>query len=145
MSIKGAMNWMFVKVLVARSCLTLCDPMDNSLPSCSVHGMLQARILEWVAIPFSRWSSQPSSPALQADSLPFKPPGKPLCPHSKFTCWSPHPHYDGIWRQGSGERIRFWWSHESRATNDGINALARGWWDQNSLFAGTHQGNTMWR
>ena len=37
-------------------CPTLCDPMDYSLPSSSVHGLLQARILEWVAIPFSRVS-----------------------------------------------------------------------------------------
>ena len=48
-----------VCVLVAQSCLTLCDPMDYSLPGSSVHGILQARILEWVAIPFSRVSSQP--------------------------------------------------------------------------------------
>ena len=45
------------------------------------HGILQARALEWVAFPFSRRSSQPriepSFPALQADSLPFEPPGKP--------------------------------------------------------------------
>ena len=44
---------------VAQSCLTLCDPVDCSLPSSSVHGILQARILEWVAISFSRGSSQP--------------------------------------------------------------------------------------
>ena len=43
-----------VKVLVAQSCLTLCDPMDCSLPNSSVHGILLARILEWVAISFSR-------------------------------------------------------------------------------------------
>ena len=44
-------------VLVAQLCLTLCDPMDCSLPSSSVHGLLQARLLEWVLIPFSRGSS----------------------------------------------------------------------------------------
>ena len=43
-----------VKVKVTQLCLTLCDPMDYT-----VHGILQARILEWVAIPFSRGSSQP--------------------------------------------------------------------------------------
>ena len=48
-----------VKVLVIQSCLTLCDPMDCSPPSSSVHGISQARILEWVAIPFSGESSQP--------------------------------------------------------------------------------------
>ena len=44
---------------VGQSCPTLCDPMDCSLPGSSSHGILQARILEWVAIPFSRGSSQP--------------------------------------------------------------------------------------
>ena len=42
-----------------QSCLTLCDPMDRSLQGAFVHGILQARILEWVAISFSRSSSQP--------------------------------------------------------------------------------------
>ena len=48
-------QWMLC--LVSQSCLTLCNPMDCSLPGSSVHGILQARILEWVAIPFSRGSS----------------------------------------------------------------------------------------
>ena len=48
-----------VSVKVAQSCLTLCDPMDCSLPGSSVHGIFQARILEWVAVPSSRGSSQP--------------------------------------------------------------------------------------
>ena len=43
-----------VKVKVAQSCLTLCNPMDYT-----VHGILQAKILEWVAFPFSRGSYQP--------------------------------------------------------------------------------------
>ena len=43
---------------VAQSCLTLCDPMDSSLPGSSLHGILLARVLEWVAISFSRGSSQ---------------------------------------------------------------------------------------
>ena len=46
-----------VKVIVAQLCLTLCDPMDCSPPGSSVCGILQAKILEWVAIPFSRGSS----------------------------------------------------------------------------------------
>ena len=53
---------------VAQSCPTLCDPMD-----CIVHRILYARILDWVAFPFSRVFSQPRSPALQADSLPAEP------------------------------------------------------------------------
>ena len=48
-----------VCVLVTKSCPTLCDPMDCSLPGSSVLGILQARILEWVAIPFSSGSSRP--------------------------------------------------------------------------------------
>ena len=40
---------------VAQSCPTLCDPMDCSLPGSSVHGIFQARVLEWVAIAFSGW------------------------------------------------------------------------------------------
>ena len=48
-----------VKVLIAQSCPTLCDPIDCSPPGSSVHEILQARILKWVAIPFSRGSSQP--------------------------------------------------------------------------------------
>ena len=46
-------------VLVAQSCLTLYNSMDYSPPGSSLHGILQARILEWIAIPFSRGSSQP--------------------------------------------------------------------------------------
>ena len=48
-----------IDVLVAQSCPTLCDPMDCSPQGSSVHGILQARILEWVAISFSRGSSRP--------------------------------------------------------------------------------------
>ena len=48
-----------VKELVAQSCWTVCDPMDCSLSGSSVHGALQARMLEWVAIPFFRGSLQP--------------------------------------------------------------------------------------
>ena len=44
---------------ITQSCPTLCDPMDRSLPGTSIHGILQARMLEWVAISFSRGSSQP--------------------------------------------------------------------------------------
>ena len=73
---------MKVKVLVAQLCLTLCNPILHcSLPVSSVPGIFQARILEWVAIPFSRGSSWPrdwtGSPSLQAYSLPSGPPVKP--------------------------------------------------------------------
>ena len=57
-----ALIWSRVKifecVLVAQSCLTLCDPIYYSQPGSSVHGIFYARILEWIAIPFSKGSSQ---------------------------------------------------------------------------------------
>ena len=63
-------------VLVVQLYSTLCDPIDYSLPGSSVHGILQTRMLQWAAIPFSRGSSHPGikprSPSLQADSLPSK-------------------------------------------------------------------------
>ena len=67
-----------------QSCLTLCDPMDYSPPGPTVQGILQARILDWVAMPSSRGSSQPRDWThvlhllhWQASSLPPAPPGKP--------------------------------------------------------------------
>ena len=69
-------------MLVNQSCLTLCDPMDCSPPGSSVHGMLQAKILDWVAIPFSRVSSWPRDQTwvchMQANSLLSESPWKPL-------------------------------------------------------------------
>ena len=65
------------KALVTLLHLTLCSPMDCNPPGSSVHGILQARILEWVAVPFSRGSSQSrdwiQSPTSQADSLLSEP------------------------------------------------------------------------
>ena len=62
---------------VTQSCLAVCNPMDYT-----VHGILQASILESVAVPFSRGlpnsGIEPRSPALQEDSLPTEPPGKPM-------------------------------------------------------------------
>ena len=78
-------------VEVLQSCPSLCDPMDYNPPDSSVHGVLQARILEWDAMPSSRRSSRlrevetvspaaPVTPALQADSLPLSQQGSPLKP-----------------------------------------------------------------
>ena len=75
---------------VAQSYLTLCNPMDYI-----IHGILQARILEWVAVPFSRGSFQPRikprSPTLQAYSLPSEPPGKPKISHLVYGILLQHP------------------------------------------------------
>ena len=65
-------------VSVAHSRPTLCDHMDRIQPGSSVHRLLQARILEWIAIPFSRSSQsrdQTEVSCLQADSSPSEPPG----------------------------------------------------------------------
>ena len=69
----------------AQSCPTLCNPMDCSPPGSSVHGIFQARILEWVAISYSRGFSDPwmeptslVSPPLAGMFFNTEPPGKPL-------------------------------------------------------------------
>ena len=71
-----------MKLLVVQSCLILCDPMDCSQPSSSVHEIIQARVLEWVAISFPRGSSRLRDRTcvslLLADSLLFEPPGNPI-------------------------------------------------------------------
>ena len=70
-----------MKVLVTLSHPTLCDPTDCSLLGFSVHGISQAR--HWSRLPFPspgdllNLGIEPESPTLQADSLPFEPPGKP--------------------------------------------------------------------
>ena len=68
--------------LVARLCLTLWDPTDWSLPVSSVHGILQERILEWLAMPFYRGSSQLRDwiqvSHIAGRSLPSEPPGSVL-------------------------------------------------------------------
>ena len=72
----GTFLWRSGKVWASErkslSHVRLCNPTGYT-----VHGIVQARILEWAAFPFSRQSSQPRSPALQADSLPAEPQGKP--------------------------------------------------------------------
>ena len=69
-------------VLIAQSCPILWNLMGCSPPGSSVCGILQARTLEWIAIPFSRGSSQPRDwtwvSCMQAESLPSEPPGKPM-------------------------------------------------------------------
>ena len=70
-----------IKVLITQSCLTLCDPMDCSLPGSSVPGILQAGILVWVAMPspvdLPNPGIEPAPLALQVDSLPLSHQGTP--------------------------------------------------------------------
>ena len=76
MAFPGGASGKEVKVKVAQSCPTLCDPTDYT-----VHGILQARILEWVAFPspgdLLNPGIKPRSLALQGNSLPAEPQGKP--------------------------------------------------------------------
>ena len=79
-------------------CLTLCDPIDWSPSGSSVHGILQAKMLQWVAIPSSRGSSQPRGRTRvscllpwQTGSLPLAPPGKPLLSHIHLQFQLPAP------------------------------------------------------
>ena len=71
-----------VCVLVTQSCPTFCGHMDCSLPGSSLHRILQARILEWFAIPFSRGSSQPGGwtrvSCVASGFFTTEPPGKPI-------------------------------------------------------------------
>ena len=72
------------RCLVAQQCLTPCDPMDYSPHVSSVHGISQARILEWGALLSSRGSSQPrdrthTSPASVDGMFTTEPPEKPMC------------------------------------------------------------------
>ena len=76
------------------SCLTLCDPMRCSLPGPSVRGMLQARILEWVAISSSKGSSPPRDqtwvPCIAGDSFPSEPQGAVLSLSVMSNSLQPH-------------------------------------------------------
>ena len=75
---RNSLTMMVLVYFVTQSCPTLCDAMGCSPPGSSVHGILQARILEWLPCCPQRGSFQPRieprSPTLQADSLPSQPP-----------------------------------------------------------------------
>ena len=81
--------------VLAQSCLTLGDPIDCSPPGSSLHGILQARILKWVAISYSRGSSQSRDQThvyycllhWQVGSLPLVPSGKPCFPYIHKCCF----------------------------------------------------------
>ena len=84
LNIRGRDVDLILHAKLLQLCQTLCEPMDCSPPGSSVHGTLQARILEWVAMPFSRdlphpgiEPGSPVSPALAAGVFTTEPPGKP--------------------------------------------------------------------
>ena len=103
-----------IKLLVIQSCLTLCNPMDGSPPGFSVHGILQARILE-NGLPFPSpgnipdSGTEPRSPAFQVDSLCLSHQGSPSSAKSGITStctlwpkemsmewWRSHSHKEGM-------------------------------------------------
>ena len=108
--------WMPVKVLVTQLCLILCNPVDCSPPGSSVHGVLQARMLKCVAIPFPGDCAdpgfKPKSPAFQADSLLSKPPGKPYGYFKVTTFFL-------ITLRYRGNRLPSWLTGEESACNAG--------------------------
>ena len=81
--------------LVAQWCPTLCNPVDCSLPGSSVHGILQARILKWVAFSLCRGSSQPrmepGSPALAGRFFTTEQPRKPCTCTQRINTPAPTP------------------------------------------------------
>ena len=107
-----------VKVWVAQSCPSLCKPINCSLPASSVHGILQARTLEWAAIPFSR----ESSPSRDDRTWVSRIAGR------LFTIWAKT--VDFFRTSGSAQVFLKQWSG-SRMTGDrtglGSNILAIGW------------------
>ena len=115
-------------MVVPQTSPTLWDPMVSSPPEFSVHGILQARTLEWVATSFSRGSSWPrdwtQSPALQADFLVSEPAGKPQSAHgqSKWRTGKSLGHTLGypvlrLWRYCSGVTVVMTVSPEPRAAS----------------------------
>ena len=79
---------MYCCCLVTKSCLTFCDPMDYSLPGSSIHEISHTRILEYIAISFSRNSSQPRDWTLVSSLTDIffttEPPGKPIYMHTQI-------------------------------------------------------------
>ena len=83
---------------VSQSCLTLCDPMDCSLPGTSVHGIFQARILEWVAIAFSPGGSDGKKSACNVGDLGWEDHlEEGMTTHSSILVWR-IPMERGAWR-----------------------------------------------
>ena len=82
-------QWLWQCCLVAKLCATLCHPMDRSLPGSFIHGILQARILGWVAISSSRGSSWPRDGTLVSclgRQVLTEPPGNRLS--QNIGCWN---------------------------------------------------------
>ena len=106
--------------MLLQLCPTLCDPMDCSPLGSSVHGILQVRILEWVAMPSSRGSSWPRDGTLSpvSGSLPLVPLGSP----SSVVCESRSVMSDSSWPHG----LYSPWNSPGHNTRVGISSLLQG-------------------
>ena len=80
---------------VAQSCPTLCDPVDCSLSGSSVYGFFQARVLEWIAISFSRGSSQPRD-QIRVSCITSR----------RFTFWATKEVLYGAWRRANNQEAK---------------------------------------
>ena len=92
------LSFIYLCVLVAQSCPTFHDPMNCSPQGFSVHGILQSRILEWVAIPFSRAFSQPRDQTWVFCIAPSEPPGKYVYIWHLFKTINWPSHWRCIWQ-----------------------------------------------
>ena len=105
---------------VTQSCPTLCDPVDCSLPGSSIHGIFQARMLEWVAISFSRRSSQPR------DWSPVS-----CIAGRHFTLWASREVLYGAWRRINNQEVK-------RRVVDWITTDPFSWRLQKDICSETH-------
>ena len=109
---------------VAQSCPTLCNPMDGSLPGSAVHGIFPARVLEWVAISFSRGSSQPRD-WTQVSCIADR----------RFTVWATYPAPNGK-------------THTHTCTHDFVNSLSvylvENWTQSADSFLELHDYSIVW-
>ena len=110
-----------------QQCLTVCDPMDCSLPGFSFHEILQARVLEWIAMTSSRGCSQPRDQTLSPGSSgsPGKPPGAAV--PGQPTCNGPNvcAPFHSYWRWVFKEVIKVKWGHKGGFSSSRIGDLVR--------------------
>ena len=117
-----------------QQCLTLCDPVDYSLPGSSVHGILQARILEWVALPSSRGSFWPRDRThdswIEGKFFTTETPGKPRKSYPL------------------GQQ-RNWWAEDMEGFSSWLvcygcsNRLLQTWWLKTNLFSYNSEGQKL--
>ena len=138
--------------LVAQSCSTLCDPLDYSLLGLSVHGILQARILQWGGISLSRVSFWPRNgtcvSCFTGGFFTTELPGKPgfVCTHKKLEVWSWNIP-TGDWLNASSifwktPRVKYYTNTEKRIRHICVYRLRRQWHPTPVLLPGKSHG---WR